>query len=148
MSKHAVPPGVPVHHNILWRPATWRGRRCKVLRTRVAHRSGQNSSWTPATAAAGTQGSITCFFAGNHSCAYCCCKAPYCTAHPRVSASICHQGSHNRDLLDKPRTASAAEASATYVQADSEKIPTTAAAPLVVTPLAAFLECGCKTSNH
>ena len=55
------------------------------------------------------------FFAGNHACASSSsssssspCKGPYCTAHRHASATVCQQGPHGGDLLDKPSTASAA----------------------------------------
>ena len=85
---------------------------------RVAHRSGQHSSWTPTPAATGTQGSITCFSRKITSVSSAAAKAP--------TAQFTHkpaQASATKDPiaepLDKSSTASAAETPTTNVQAGS-----------------------------
>ena len=105
MRKHAVPPGVTTYYRDQQHGRGGGANSCE----RAAQRSGKESPWTPATAATGTQGSHHVCFAENHTTsASSCCKCPYCTGHRQASA----KASATKDpiLLDKPGTASAAEA--------------------------------------
>ena len=145
VSKHAVPPGARVYHSILTETSNMKVEEVQRSCERAAHRSGQNFSPAPATAATGAEGSMTCFF--------------FC-GKPHLGLLLLQRPA--AQLTDKPGQASAGKAPTAgpihrarplllrppqqiYLQAGS-KAPTSAITPLLVTHLAAFVECGSRTS--
>ena len=145
MSKHTVPPDMPVYRSINKETSNMEveevRRPCTVGKTLLRRQRLLRSTWYCIPV-------ITrldhVFFAENHTCCCCCCKGLLHSSPTRQRKRLPPRLPQQSLLTSQ---ASAADAPTANVQAGSKAL-TSATTPLLVTPLAGFLDCGSKTSKH